>query len=105
MPIGDGRIRMMVNNGVKTDEEHARCKSEDLTLEKFQEIVDKTSHPVKMQLLDCDWLTYYRVNERLAERYSHEGRIFLSGDAAHVHSPAGGQGKCHFVNSHRYPLR
>ncbi|KAK3814335.1 MAG: FAD binding domain-containing protein [Benniella sp.] len=92
IPLGDGRVRVMINNGTKTAEEHARCKSEDLTLEKFQEMVDKTAYPVKMELLDCDWLTYYRVNERLAERYTHEGRIFLSGDAAHVHSPAGGQG-------------
>ncbi|KAG0241909.1 FAD binding domain-containing protein [Mortierella sp. GBAus27b] len=92
LPLGDGRVRVMINNGLITPEEHARIKSEDLTLEKFQAMLDKAAHPVKMQLLDCQWLTYYRVNERLAERYTHEGRIFLSGDAAHVHSPAGGQG-------------
>jgi 2-polyprenyl-6-methoxyphenol hydroxylase-like FAD-dependent oxidoreductase len=33
----------------------------------------------------------YRVSTRLAERF-RAGRIFLAGDAAHVHSPAGGQG-------------
>lgn len=31
------------------------------------------------------------INERLAARY-REGRVFLAGDAAHIHSPAGGQG-------------
>lgn len=33
----------------------------------------------------------YRVSTRLAQRF-RAGRIFLAGDAAHVHSPAGGQG-------------
>ncbi|KAF9962175.1 hypothetical protein BGZ65_009662 [Modicella reniformis] len=92
MPVAVGRVRMMLNNGPMTPEEHARCNSEELTLEKFQEMVDKTAYPVKIQLLDHEWLTYYRVNERIAERYTHKDRIFLAGDAAHVHSPAGGQG-------------
>ncbi|MDN3351024.1 FAD-dependent monooxygenase [Actinomadura sp. DC4] len=37
------------------------------------------------------WSSRFRVHHRIADRY-REGRIFLAGDAAHVHSPAGGQG-------------
>jgi 2-polyprenyl-6-methoxyphenol hydroxylase-like FAD-dependent oxidoreductase len=37
------------------------------------------------------WLSCFRINERLAAQY-RQGRCFLLGDAAHVHSPAGGQG-------------
>ncbi|MET9341754.1 FAD-dependent monooxygenase [Nonomuraea sp. NPDC003804] len=37
------------------------------------------------------WRSEYRVNIRMAERF-RVGRVFLAGDAAHVHSPAGGQG-------------
>jgi 2-polyprenyl-6-methoxyphenol hydroxylase-like FAD-dependent oxidoreductase len=33
----------------------------------------------------------YRMHKRVANRF-HEGRVFLAGDAAHIHSPAGGQG-------------
>jgi 2-polyprenyl-6-methoxyphenol hydroxylase-like FAD-dependent oxidoreductase len=40
---------------------------------------------------DVVWSSRFRVHHRLADRY-REGRIFLAGDAAHVHSPAGGQG-------------
>ncbi|MEU4240388.1 FAD-dependent monooxygenase [Actinoplanes sp. NPDC026619] len=37
------------------------------------------------------WSSRFRVHHRLADHY-RAGRIFLAGDAAHVHSPAGGQG-------------
>jgi 2-polyprenyl-6-methoxyphenol hydroxylase-like FAD-dependent oxidoreductase len=40
---------------------------------------------------DVVWSSRFRVHHRLADRY-RESRIFLAGDAAHVHSPAGGQG-------------
>jgi len=37
------------------------------------------------------WLAEFRVSERKVENYA-SGRVFVAGDAAHVHSPAGGQG-------------
>jgi 2-polyprenyl-6-methoxyphenol hydroxylase-like FAD-dependent oxidoreductase len=40
---------------------------------------------------DIVWSSRFHVHHRLAERY-RAGRIVLAGDAAHVHSPAGGQG-------------
>ncbi|WP_433435028.1 FAD-dependent monooxygenase [Nonomuraea sp. CA-141351] len=47
------------------------------------------THPAKVT--DLVWSSRFRVHHRLADRY-RAGRIFLAGDAAHVHSPAGGQG-------------
>ena len=38
-----------------------------------------------------NWFSTYHVHHRVAERFRH-GRAFLLGDAAHVHSPVGGQG-------------
>jgi 4,5-epoxidase len=38
-----------------------------------------------------EWVTSFRIHHRLAETY-REGRILLAGDAAHIHSPFGGQG-------------
>jgi 2-polyprenyl-6-methoxyphenol hydroxylase-like FAD-dependent oxidoreductase len=39
----------------------------------------------------CHWFSTYRIQHRCAERF-RVGRCFILGDAAHVHSPAGGQG-------------
>ena len=39
----------------------------------------------------CHWFSTYRIQHRCAERFRN-GRCFILGDAAHVHSPAGGQG-------------
>jgi hypothetical protein len=45
----------------------------------------------RLRLRDPVWLTYFRLQHRHATRY-RAGRVFLAGDAAHVHSPAGAQG-------------
>jgi 2-polyprenyl-6-methoxyphenol hydroxylase-like FAD-dependent oxidoreductase len=37
------------------------------------------------------WLSNFSINERVVDDY-RTGRVFVAGDAAHVHSPAGGQG-------------
>jgi 2-polyprenyl-6-methoxyphenol hydroxylase-like FAD-dependent oxidoreductase len=44
-----------------------------------------------LRLRDPVWLTYFRLHHRHATRY-RAGRVFLAGDAAHIHSPAGAQG-------------
>jgi 2-polyprenyl-6-methoxyphenol hydroxylase-like FAD-dependent oxidoreductase len=44
-----------------------------------------------LRLRDPVWLTYFRLHHRHAASY-RAGRVFLAGDAAHVHSPAGAQG-------------
>ncbi len=47
--------------------------------------------PADMQPHDPLWLNIFRISSRVVERF-REGRVFLAGDAAHIHSPAGGQG-------------
>ncbi|MDR6717197.1 FAD-dependent monooxygenase [Paenibacillus sp. 2003] len=52
---------------------------------------DRRAGAGRVRLTAASWLSIYRVNVRMVECYRN-GRVFLAGDAAHVHSPAGGQG-------------
>jgi len=61
------------------------------SLELFREIVKERTGGMEIELIDAPWLSLYRVNIRMVSKY-RLGRVFLAGDAAHVHSPAGGQG-------------
>ena len=47
--------------------------------------------PGRVTVTDVEWGSRFRVHHRVADTY-RAGRVLLAGDAAHVHSPAGGQG-------------
>ncbi|ORA35604.1 FAD-dependent monooxygenase [Mycobacterium aquaticum] len=62
-----------------------------LTLQGMQKMLYERSGRRDVVLSDLRWISLYRVNLLMAQRF-RMGRVFLAGDAAHVHSPAGGQG-------------
>ena len=84
-PLSNGQVRIMVDASELDP-------SQELTLEAFAKIAQAAAAPAKFLIRSSNWLTFYKVNERRAQSYSYKNRIFLAGDAAHVHSPAGGQG-------------
>lgn len=59
-------------------------------LAEFQAALDAVM-PGQAELYDPEWLIRFRLHERLVSDY-RVGRVFLAGDAAHIHTPAGGQG-------------
>ncbi|QTL02823.1 FAD-dependent monooxygenase [Aquabacter sp. L1I39] len=65
------------------------ASDEPPTLEEIQRHL--TASGLGVVAHDPTWLSAFRVNERLVASYGR-GRVFLAGDAAHIHSPAGGQG-------------
>lgn len=61
------------------------------SLESFQRLFDRYARVPGIRLADPTWVSSWRVNVRMAARI-REGRVFLAGDAAHVHPIAGGLG-------------
>ncbi|MBH1933934.1 FAD-dependent monooxygenase [Streptomyces sp. AV19] len=61
------------------------------SLDAFQRLFDRHARVPGVRLANPTWLSTYRVNTRMAERF-RAGRVFLAGDAAHVHPVAGGLG-------------
>ncbi len=57
----------------------------------FDDLRGEIERLTGMRLSKVNWFSLYRVHHRVADRF-RDGRVFLSGDAGHVHSPAGGQG-------------
>lgn len=59
----------------------------------FEELVPylRNEAGADLDFRSCSWFSTYRIHHRAAERF-REGRCFLLGDAAHIHSPAGAQG-------------
>ena len=61
---------------------------DDLGFEDLRHLPETT---LGVRITQLNWFSTYRVHHRVAERFG-TGRIFIAGDAAHVHSPVGGQG-------------
>jgi 2-polyprenyl-6-methoxyphenol hydroxylase-like FAD-dependent oxidoreductase len=51
----------------------------------------ETQLQMNVTFTDTNWFSIYRVHHRCVNNFSHQ-RVFLAGDAAHIHSPVGGQG-------------
>ncbi|MFE7742765.1 FAD-dependent monooxygenase [Nocardia sp. NPDC057455] len=64
---------------------------EQPSLELLQRYTDRYCGRDGVTLTDLTWVTVWRPNIRLAQRF-RDGRVFLAGDAAHAHPPTGGQG-------------
>jgi 2-polyprenyl-6-methoxyphenol hydroxylase-like FAD-dependent oxidoreductase len=80
---GQGRVRLVGTVRDLPGGEHG-----DLT---FDDVKDKALRNLELHVLKVHWFSTYRVHHRAARRF-RAGRVFLLGDAAHIHSPVGGQG-------------
>src|SRR6201984_1567679 len=80
---GKGRARLI---GTVRDEraDHA----DTLT---FDDVSDRAIKHLKVDVRKVNWFSTYHVHHRVTEHFRN-GRAFLLGDSAHIHSPAGGQG-------------
>ncbi|MGE8066650.1 FAD-dependent monooxygenase [Pseudomonas sp. NPDC089569] len=80
---GEGRARLI---GTVRDE-----RAEQAETLRFEDVSSRAITHMKVKIEQLNWFSTYRVHHRVANHF-RTGRAFLLGDAAHVHSPAGGQG-------------
>jgi 2-polyprenyl-6-methoxyphenol hydroxylase-like FAD-dependent oxidoreductase len=80
---GQGQARLI---GTVRDERADRANT--LT---FEDISDRAINHLKVGIKKVNWFSTYHVHHRVTQHF-RKGRAFLLGDAAHIHSPAGGQG-------------
>mgnify|MGYP001183746489 FL=1 len=80
---GEGRARL-----VGTTREEVKRQGENLSWNDVSRQVIEWMH---IDVERVNWFSTYRVHHRVADHF-RKGRAFLLGDAAHIHSPVGGQG-------------
>ncbi|MBV8594218.1 MAG: FAD-dependent monooxygenase [Caulobacteraceae bacterium] len=80
---GEGRARLV---GTVRDE-----RADDPDALRFDDVSRRAIENLKINVETVNWFSTYRVHHRVTERF-RGGRAFVLGDAAHIHSPAGGQG-------------
>ena len=85
MPMRGGRIRFLAQVHTPATPE----KKIEPTQAELQEIIDRRIGGIRV--LRPHWLSYFQIHSAQVPRYRW-GRVFLAGDAGHIHSPAGGQG-------------
>jgi len=84
-PFGDGWHRVFA-----WDRRHQLPDTAPVTLEDIRAVM-RRALGTDFGLQEARWVSRFHSDERQAPHY-RVGRVFLAGDAAHVHSPAGGQG-------------
>jgi 2-polyprenyl-6-methoxyphenol hydroxylase-like FAD-dependent oxidoreductase len=85
LPMRDGRMRFLA----EVHDAPGTSMNVNPTQDELQAIIDKRIGGIR--IVRSHWLTGFEIHHARVPEYRW-GRVFLAGDAAHIHSPAGGQG-------------
>jgi 2-polyprenyl-6-methoxyphenol hydroxylase-like FAD-dependent oxidoreductase len=80
---GSGRARLI---GTVRDQ-----RADHADTLRFEDVSGRAIENLRLQVKKVNWFSTYHVHHRVAAHFGR-GRAFLVGDAAHIHSPVGGQG-------------
>lgn len=82
---GQSLVRFYIELGQETS-------VKDVKLEDLHSAARKIFQPYRLEFVDTLWWSAYSIGQRLADHFSKDDRVFLTGDACHTHSPKAGQG-------------
>jgi 4,5-epoxidase len=87
MPDEGGDLWRLMADVPKSD----RHLGADEIVARFEDLLIERAGETGVRVRDAVWTSVFRIQRRLADNY-RAGRILIAGDAAHIHSPIGGQG-------------
>lgn len=76
----------------KIDRFYIRMDTKDFTFEDAMEKINRALRPHTLRFSEVVWFSHFSVKESVAEKFCIDDRVFLAGDASHIHSVNGGQG-------------
>lgn len=74
------------------DRFYVRMDTKDFTLEQALDKVNRAMRPHRVSIRRLEWFSQFSVKESVASKFYVNDRVFLAGDASHIHSVNGGQG-------------
>ncbi|MGQ0505024.1 MAG: FAD-binding protein [Myxococcaceae bacterium] len=74
------------------DRFYVRMDTKDFAFEEAVAKINRAMHPHRLTFKEVAWFSSFSVKESVAERFSVDDKVFLAGDACHIHSVNGGQG-------------
>ncbi|KAK2598189.1 hypothetical protein QQS21_005666 [Conoideocrella luteorostrata] len=89
VPREDGMTRLYIQ--LPTSQKWDRETKDSIELQ-LQDVARNILQPYFVEWDYVQWYSLYPIRQGIAERYTLDHRVFLGGDACHVHSPKGGQG-------------
>ncbi len=74
------------------DRFYIRMDTKDFTMEQALAKINRAMRPYTVKIKRLEWFSQFSVKESVAEKFRVGERVFLAGDACHIHSVNGGQG-------------
>lgn len=74
------------------DRFYVRMDTETFIVEQAVAKINRAMHPHALRFKQLVWFSRFSVKEAVAENYAMEDKVFLAGDACHIHAVNGGQG-------------
>ncbi|KAF5025502.1 hypothetical protein F66182_2407 [Fusarium sp. NRRL 66182] len=91
----DGNLMIIPREGdelVRFYTELPGTRSKNVTEQHLVDKVKRIFHPYALDMACTVWWSAYVIGQRLADHFTKDFRVFLTGDACHTHSPKAGQG-------------